>query len=356
MQSATSMEAISLLYEPDAQPVIGVSGRTVRFLNLAARNLFGDVQPGTAVRKLLPEHVAQHQASAFFATAKIKGQDYCITLSSMPGLRIFRLERVRRDGAFGHIVAPSDLFSMELGLSSAYFSAMAAAQEDLTFRHHAARLERTADQLRRWVNNVRTLQTLREGGIHPAERIVDCSALLAAILETVQPLLDRRGIRLEFALPESPCPVRMAPEFFETMVLNLMSNAIKSCADGAVIRINLMKGTRTVHLIIHDRGEGFQEGVLIDVFHAYCAGRLPNTDDSHAGYGLPTCFAVAEDLGGAMLIESSRGSGAAVHVILPLCATGKAALRSSDVPPECASPVICRSGLSDALSEEDYMI
>ena len=46
MLTSASMEAISLLYESDAQPVIGVSGRTVRFLNLAARNLFGDVLPG----------------------------------------------------------------------------------------------------------------------------------------------------------------------------------------------------------------------------------------------------------------------------------------------------------------------
>ena len=355
MQSATSIEAVSLLYEPDVQPVIGVSGRTVRFLNLAARNLFGDIQPGTAIRRLLPEHVAQHQSSAFFFFFKIKAHTYCVTLSSMPGLRIFRLEPVRRDTPFWHMVAPSDLFSMELGLSSAYFSAIAAEQEDLTFRHHAARLERTADQLRRWVNNVRTLQALCQGGAHPVERIVDCASLLAAILETVQPLLDRRGIRFALTLPESPCYVRLTPEYFETMVLNFISNAVKNCADGAVISINLMRATRTAHLIIHDKGAGFQEGVLTDVFHAYCAGELPNTDQPHAGYGLPTCFAVAEDLGGALLIESSRGNGAAIHVILPLCASVKSTLRSSDVPPECASPALCRIGISDALSEEDYL-
>ena len=352
MQKTASMEAISLLYEQDAQPVIGVSGRTVRFLNQAARTLFGDVIPGTAIRRLLPEHVALHQASAFFATAKIKGQAFCVVLSSMPGLRIFRLVPVRRDVPFPHILVPSDLFSLELGLSSAYFSASAAEREDLTFRHYAARLEHATDQLRRWVQNASTLQQLLQGGVHPAEHVVDCAALTGSILENVQTLLDRRGIRVSLTLPESACGVRMSPELYETLLLNLLSNAIKSCRDN--VTVSLTKGTRTVHLRVHDTGSGFPDGVLTDIFHAYSMGVLPHTRQQHAGYGLPVCFAAAEDLGGSLLIESSRGSGAAVQVMLPLAASGNAILHAPAKPDaqECARDF--RIALSDALSDDDY--
>ena len=71
-------------------------------------------------------------------------------------------------------------------------------------------------------------------------------------------------------------------------------------------------------------------------------------------YGQMNSVIVTICLGGALLIESSRGSGAAVHVILPLAASGKAILHAPAKPDaqECARDF--RIALSDALSDDDY--
>lgn len=355
MQTDVSAEAISLLFAPDAQPVIGVRGRTVLFLNPAAQRLFGDVPSGTALRRLLPEHAAMHQGSAFFTTARIRGVPHCITLSSMPGFRIFRLEQVRTGTAFPDILAPSDLFSMELGLAATYFSNYAATQEDLGPRHYAARLEHTAEQLRRWVRNADTLQRLRHGQAQLSGQLIDCAATLSAIMETVQPMLDRRGMHIALSLPESGCSVRISPELFETLVLNLLSNALRSSPEHSEIRIQLMKGTNTAHLVIRDAGEGFPEGVLPDVFHAHAVGALPRSDRRNAGYGLPVCFAIADHIGGAILIENVRGGGAAVHVVFPLSRSERMTLHAPPDPRDPELRSVCRTALSDALSDEDYL-
>ena len=347
-------ETISLIFELDACPVIGVKGRTVQFLNAAARAYYPDAIAGSAIRRLLPAHIALHQASAFLATAKIHGAVHVVTVTSMPGLRLFRLEPVTTDAEFPDFLVPSDLFSMELGLATSFFSAHAAQLGDPTVLHYAARLKQTSDQLRRWVHNASILQKLYRSKPSPAAHSIDCAASLAAITETIQLMLDRRQIRLSLTVPESPCRVRIPSDLFEALVLNLLSNAVKNCADGAQISVNLTSETSNAHLSIQDAGCGFPERILTDVFHAYRTGTLPRSDQSHAGYGLPVCFAITDAVNGSLLIENNRGNGASVHIFLPLVSTGKAVLHSPDAPEPAANPDLWRIGISDALSDEDY--
>ena len=350
-----STDTLPLLFALDACPVIGVSGRTIQFLNEAAQACFGDVPAGTAIRKLLPAHAALHQASAYFATARIKRMPYVVSVTSAPGLRLYRLEPVRPHGDRARLVMPDELFSAELGLASAFFSAHAAKADEPAVRYYAARLQRTSDQLRRWLNNTALLQMLHSGEGLPGARITDCTALLAAITEAAEPMLARSGQTLSLTLPETPCRVRMAPELFETLVLNLISNAMKASGSGGQIRITLMRETNTAHLTVTDTGEGFAKGVLTEVFRAYADGDLPRFSDHRAGFGLQVCLAVADELRGSVLLENSRSSGAAVHVFLPLHTSGKAVMQSPSKPRDPELKNRCRIGFSDALTDEDYL-
>lgn len=353
MPDLTSAEAISLLFELDACPVIGVNGRTVQFLNAAARAYWPEGMRGSAIRKLLPAHIALHQANAFLGTVRLRNVPHAATVTTMPGLRLFRLEPVHADRDYPELLVPDELLSAELGLESAFFSAHAAEHEDLSVRHYAARLERTSDQLRRWVQNVSLLQALRRGEARTPDRPLDCAAMLAAILETTEPMLARRGIRLATTLPESPCRVAISPELLEALVLNLVSNAVKSCSGGGTISVSLVRGTHDVHLSVYDSGAGFAEGVLPEVFRAWREGNLPRCAKPHAGYGLPVCFAVADEVGGAIVIENNRGNGACVHVYLPLSRSTRTVLNRAESLDTHALAERCRIGLADALNEAD---
>ena len=184
---------------------------------------------------------------------------------------------------------------------------------------------------------------------------IDCAAMLPAMLELLEPMLSRHGLRIETELPASPCPVRILPEQFEALVLNLVSNAAGSCNAGGVIRARLARGVHTASLTLHDTGTGFAEGILPELFRAYRDADLPHGTSDSSGYGLPVCFAVADAMKGSVLIESARGRGATVSVILPLCTTGKAALRAPSVQDLLQSGEHYRVGISDALTDEDYL-
>ncbi len=354
MQNDITSEAIAKLYEADADPVIGVTGRTVRFLNLAARRLYGELPPVCALRTLLPEHVAMHQASAFFATARVNGQLFVVTVSSVPGLRIFRLTPKRTQAVFPDILAPSDLFSMELGMESAFFLEHAEKTGDLSVRHYAARLLQTSDQLRRWIGNVTTLRDLHCKAYHPPEHALDIALILTSMMEYAQARLAERDIRLTYTVPDSACRVRITPTHLEQIVLNLLSNAIKSCEKGSTISVNLMRSTRTVKLSVQDSGQGSAEGVLTEIFHAYSENTLPRPERPHTGYGLPVCFSVADAVGGSLLIESNRRGGATVHVVLPLYTSHKTSLYAPEDPnAQTYRTELWRIGLSDAFADFD---
>lgn len=353
MTCKSETEPVSALFTADACPVIGVNGRTVRFLNPAAQRLFGAVGPGAPLRRLLPEHVVMHQARAFYATARIAKQPYAVTLTSMPELKIYRLEPVRRDAPFPGLIVPGNLLSLELGLSAGFFSAYAAGQTDPVLRHHAARLEHASDQLRRWISNVELLQELRQDMPVAAPVALDIVSVIQTIAEHIRPVLARRGIRLEVTVPESPCPVHAAAKLIEALLLNLLSNAVKSAPSGSCVRVDLARGVRTVKLAVRDSGPGFPEHVLQEQFHAYSAHTLPT--GTCRGYGLPVCFAAADALRGSILIEAPRGDGACVSLILPMLPAAKAVMHMPG--PRSALPDMhtCRAGISDALTDEDYL-
>ena len=350
--SMTEAEPVSALFSADACPVIGVNGRTVRFLNPAAQRLFPTAGPGTPLRRLLPEHVAMHQARAFYATARVAKLPYAVTLTSMPELKIYRLEPVRQDAAFPRMLIPGDLLALELGMSAGYFTAYAAGQGDPALRHHAARLEHATDQLRRWISNVALLQELRQDPAPSAGTVLDCAASVTLLADRIRPILSRKGIALECTVPESPCPVQAAPKLIEALFLNLLSNAVKSAPQGSAVRVDLTRGIRTMKLTIRDSGPGFPELALQEQFHAYSSFTLPT--ENCRGYGLPVCFAAADALRGSILIEAPRGDGASVCAILPLHGAAKSEMRQPERNVELSDPNIWRFGISDALSDEDY--
>lgn len=353
MICTSEIEPVSALFTADACPVIGVNGRTVRFLNPAAQRLFGTAGPGTPLRRLLPEHVVMHQARAFYATARVAKHPYAVTLTSIPELKIYRLEPVRCDAPFPGLLVPGNLLALELGMSAGYFSAYAAGQSDPVLQHHAAKLEHASDQLRRWISNVELLQELRQDIPGAAAVELDVVSVIQTIAGHVSSVLARRGVRLEVTAPESPCPVLASAKLIEALFLNLLSNAVKSAPSGSCVRVDLARGVRTVKLTVRDSGPGFPEHVLQEQFHAYSAHTLPS--GTCRGYGLPVCFAAADALRGSILIEAPRGDGACVSLILPIHAAAKTVMH---MPDDCSSlpdMTDCRIGISDALTDEDYL-
>jgi signal transduction histidine kinase len=142
------------------------------------------------------------------------------------------------------------------------------------------------------------------------------------------------GDRIEVALTElsEQALIRIDPTRLEHAILNLAANARDAMPEGgrlaiivgvepaAVRSAGSMDGHRgltdgdRVSLTVRDTGEGMDEETLARVFEPYFStkGRGRGT-----GLGLAAVYGTVQDSGGDIRIESSRGAGTIVRILLP---------------------------------------
>ena len=162
-------------------------------------------------------------------------------------------------------------------------------------------------------------------------RVVDLVAFVVALGGIVRHLV---GDRIEVALTEltEQALIRIDPTRLEHAILNLAANARDAMPEGGRLAIIVgvepaaarsagsVEGHRgpsdgdRVSLTVRDTGEGMDEETLARVFEPYFStkGRGRGT-----GLGLAAVYGTVQDSGGDIRIESSRGAGTIVRILLP---------------------------------------
>jgi two-component system sensor histidine kinase/response regulator len=123
---------------------------------------------------------------------------------------------------------------------------------------------------------------------------------------------------LHEVLPAEHAAVQADPTALSQVLGNLVSNAVKFSPPGKEISIGLRSADSYVECYIQDQGPGFTEADKTRMFQRY--GRLsaqPTGGEPSAGLGLSIVKKLVEAMGGALICESTAGSGARFTVRLP---------------------------------------
>jgi two-component system sensor histidine kinase QseC len=170
-----------------------------------------------------------------------------------------------------------------------------------------------AERADRLVQQLLTLARFEEAG--PAEgEPVDLKRTVERVLATLAGQAASRGTRLEADLPSEPVTVRGNPEALESLLANLVDNALRhGRADG---RVDVRLFPHPPVLEVADDGPGLapeaRERALAR-FH-----RLAGSGAPGSGLGLPIAARVAELHHGSLeLAQGSDGRGLRVTVRLP---------------------------------------
>ncbi len=156
---------------------------------------------------------------------------------------------------------------------------------------------------------------------------VDMRALVAECVEMTRARnhleaseLEPSGISFESTSADSPAIVRGSPEELQTVVLNLLNNAVKYSPSGANIRVTLtVEKDAWVMLSVADSGIGIPPAHLKRIFKRFY--RVPSRSvlkTKGTGLGLFLVRTIARQHGGDAFAESPGvGNGATVSVQLP---------------------------------------
>lgn len=195
-------------------------------------------------------------------------------------------------------------------------------------RHFVDECLKACRRLDRFVDDLMEAGTA--GGTPLAIEMVpgDLHETIQAQLESLSPLLDERGMRVELRLaPGLPC-FGFDPRRIEQVITNLMTNAIRYGRPSGVVRIATTIETpsvaatidvapRVVAVSVEDDGCGIPENDRERLFAPYVRGE-GQTKSAGLGIGLAICRRIIESHGGRIFVEAGELGGARFVFSLPI--------------------------------------
>jgi signal transduction histidine kinase/CheY-like chemotaxis protein len=196
---------------------------------------------------------------------------------------------------------------------------------DVEQRRQVELVAATAGELLDLVNQLLDLARAEFGRLEPQVGHVELVALVARVVEALEPLA-REGVAVTVAAPAEALHVLTDPTLLRQVVRNLVANALAFTTAGAVtVRVD-RPSPDVVAVAVIDTGIGIAAPDLPRIFEEFFQVRGPQQATRRgSGLGLAYARRVVELLGGELAVESEVGRGSTFTVRLPGAEPGSAA-------------------------------
>ena len=220
---------------------------------------------------------------------------------------------------------------------------------------YADTIRRSAEGLLGLINDILDFSKVEAGKLQLERIAFSPAALLNDITSLLHPQADRKGIGLHTHIEGAlPAALLGDPGRLRQILLNLVGNAVKFTAEGAVdIHIRVEQTTPEacrLHCRIRDTGIGMSPEVVAGLFSPFFQGDASTTRRfGGTGLGLSICHRLIELMGGEIHVDSTPGQGSTFALSLPF-ALGTLAPADETGMPAAEEP---RRGLRVLLVEDN---
>lgn len=181
------------------------------------------------------------------------------------------------------------------------------------------RLEQTAGDLLRMIQNILEISKLEEGMLIPELEAFPIDVALRESIDIARPHIEDASIAVVVEVPATPLLVHADRSLTRRILQNLLVNAIRH---GRAQEIRLIAAPREAQVVVSvaDQGPGIPEEFQHLIFERFRHFDRGTPTHSDTGLGLPFCKLAVERMGGAIWVESREGQGAAFSFTLPIAA------------------------------------
>ena len=182
-------------------------------------------------------------------------------------------------------------------------------------------VESSLDRLDGLVASARRLDEATADLIAKPRVPVDLARVISRLVQTQSAILAGRNLAIAADLTPG-VSVLGTEEMIETVLENLVDNAVSFSPPGGEVRVRLYREGRSVHITVADSGPGVPEAQRERIFDRYFSERRAeaagDAASTYFGIGLWIARRNVEAMGGT--IEAANGSpnGLVVHIRLPL--------------------------------------
>ena len=147
-------------------------------------------------------------------------------------------------------------------------------------------------------------------------RDINISELLDEIENSVKPIIEKRGMRLDI----TPVNVLVGVDrdLFISLLYNLIDNAVKASDDGQKIEVKCTLNGDKLIISVTDNGVGMSEEEIRKITEPfYMVDKSRSRKAGGAGLGLSLCAEIVRQHNAKLQIDSALGVGTTVSVIMP---------------------------------------
>ncbi|WP_058836444.1 GAF domain-containing sensor histidine kinase [Luteimonas abyssi] len=156
--------------------------------------------------------------------------------------------------------------------------------------------------------------TGRGGFVPPSLAEVDVVPVVEQVAASWRRAAGRKRIDLQVRIDAAPCTARTEPHLLETLLGNLISNAVKYTPEDGRVDISCDQADGRTAIVVADTGVGMDPAHVEGYFDAFAQGDA-RTDG--LGIGLWIVRQTAQALGADIDVVSALGEGTRVTVRLP---------------------------------------
>ncbi|MEN1728648.1 MAG: ATP-binding protein, partial [Pseudomonadota bacterium] len=181
--------------------------------------------------------------------------------------------------------------------------------------------QRSTDQMQSLIGQVLDLQKLEVGEMPLRLVRSDLALAVRRVVDRFSVMADAEKIDLQGEGFETESWAVFDPRHVDTMLSNLLSNALKFTPAGGQVSVRLLADgeidTRTYEIQVQDSGPGVPESDRKDIFERYRQGSVTAPAGGGTGIGLALVRELIELHGGQIQLDSSSGAGACFTLSLP---------------------------------------
>jgi PAS domain S-box-containing protein len=189
---------------------------------------------------------------------------------------------------------------------------------DLTERgqHMVDIAAHNTDRLVRLINDVLDIERLSSGKVPLQLQGTDLAELARRSVESMRPMADDAGVRLEAAAESTH--VWVDPDRIEQTLTNLLSNAIKFSSAGGLVQLQVRRYADDIRVEVRDDGRGIPPDQLERIFDRFeQVDASDSREKGGTGLGLAISRTIIDQHGGRIWADSAPGSGATFTFSLP---------------------------------------
>jgi signal transduction histidine kinase/DNA-binding response OmpR family regulator len=175
------------------------------------------------------------------------------------------------------------------------------------------------------INQILDLSKIEAGKMELVTERVELPELVASVLDSIRPLAQEKGLRIEAQLPADLAAIDADPNRVKQILINLLSNAVKFTERGH-ITIWAQPTGRMMRISVRDTGIGISADSQKVIFEEFVQGDGSSTRrHGGTGLGLSIVRKLVEMHGGAITVVSEPDMGSTFTFTLPMWAAAPAA-------------------------------